>query len=111
MHLSDNLKRIREERGISQTELAERCGISPGQISKIEIGTQKNPHLETVVAISAALGVSIEELVFGTEGPNGMKYMLAAIESLPEQKQSTIKELIAAFVAQSTADKLRAGRA
>lgn len=108
MHLSDNLKRIREDRGISQSELAERCGMSPGQISKMETGVQKNPHLDTVVAMAAALGVSMEELVFGHEGPNGMKYMLAAIESLPETKQHTVKELIAAFVAQSTADKLRA---
>lgn len=110
MHLSDNLKRIRAERGISQEELAERSGISSGQLSKLEIGTQKNPQLETVVAISAALGVSIEELVFGTEGPNGMKYMLNAIETLPEGKQATVKELIAAFVAQSTADRLRSGK-
>lgn len=107
MHLSDNLKRIRELRGISQTELADRCGMSPSQISKLEIGAQKNPHLDSVVALAAALGVSIEELVFGTEGPNGMKYMLAAIDSLPDEKQKTVKELIAAFVAQSTADKLR----
>lgn len=107
MHLSDNLKRIREDRGISQVELAERCGMSASQISKMEQGAQKNPHIETVVAMAAALGVSIEELVFGTEGPNGMKYMLAAIDSLPAEKQRTVKELIAAFVAQSTADKLR----
>lgn len=109
MHLSDNLKRIREERGISQEELAERCGMSKSQLSKLETGSQKNPHLETVVTISSALGVSMEELVFGTEGPNGMKYMLAAIESLSKDKQKTVKELIAAFVAQSTADKVRAG--
>lgn len=109
MHLSDNLKRIREERRISQTELAERSGISVGQLSKMETGRQKNPHIETVVAVATALGVSLEELVFGTEGPNGMKYMLNAIESLPESKKATVKELIAAFVAQSTADKLRSG--
>lgn len=107
MHLSDNLKRIREERGISQERLAERCGISKAQISKMETGVQKNPHIETIVAIAAALGVSVEELIFGTEGPNGMKYMLEAIESLPADKQNTVKELIAAFVAQSTADRIR----
>lgn len=107
MRLSENLKRIRAERGISQDELAERSGVSKGQISKLEIGMQKNPVLETVVALSSALGVSIEELVFGTEGPNGMKYMLSAIETLPEAKQATVKELIAAFVAQSTADRIR----
>lgn len=109
MRLGENLKRIREDRGLSQDELAERCGISKSQISKLEVGRQKNPELETVVALSTALGISIEELVFGAEGPNGMKYMLNAIETLPVNKQATVKELIAAFVAQSTADKLRSG--
>lgn len=110
MHLSDNLKRIRVQRDLSQKDLAERSGVSEGQISKLEIGIQKNPQLETVVAIATALGVSMEELVFGTEGPNAMKYMLNAIETLPERKQETVKELIAAFVAQSTADQLRSGK-
>lgn len=110
MHLGDNLKRIRELKGITQDELAYRSGISKPQISKLEVGTSKNPVLETVVAISSALGVSIEELVFGTEGPNGMKYMLAAIENLPEAKQTTMKELIAAFVAQSTGEQLKSER-
>lgn len=110
MHLSDNLKRIREQRELSQKELAERSGVSIGQISKLEIGSQKNPQLETVVAIATALGVSMEELVFGTEGPNGMKYMLNAIETLSESRQSTIKELISAFVAYSTGEKLKSGR-
>jgi transcriptional regulator with XRE-family HTH domain len=107
MHLGDNIKRIRNERGISQGELSERSGLSSGQISKIEVGIQKNPHLETVVTLSTSLGVSIEELVFGTEGPNGMKYMLNAIDTLPTEKQAIIKELISAFVAQSTAEKIR----
>lgn len=110
MHLGENLKRTREKRGISQKELAERCGISVPQLSKMETGKQRNPHIETVVAMATALGVSIEELIYGTEGPNGMKYMLEAIESLPEGKQVTVKELIAAFVAQSTGERLKAGK-
>lgn len=110
MHLSDNLKRIRAQRDLSQKDLAERSGVSEGQISKLEIGIQKNPQLETVVALATALGVSMEELVFGTEGPNGMKYMLNAIETLPEGKQGTVKELIAAFVAQSTGERLKSGK-
>lgn len=108
MRLSENLKRIRAERGISQDDLADRSGVSKGQISKLEVGMQKNPVLETVVALSSALGVSIEELVFGEDGDRGMKYMLNAIESLPESKQATVKELIAAFIAQSTSDRIRA---
>lgn len=108
MHLRENLKRIRGDRGINQDELAERSGISKAQISRMETGGQTNPTIETVVAISAALGVSIEELVFGDKNPNEIKYLLTALEKLPNEKQATVKELIAAFVAQSTSDQIRA---
>ncbi len=107
MHLHENLKRIRKDKGLNQEQLAERSGISKGQLSKLETGEQSNPVLQTVVALSAALGVSIEELVFGEGGPNEMQYLLNAIEKMPKDKQRTIKELIVAFIAQSTADQLR----
>lgn len=107
MHLGENLKRIREGLGITQKELAERCGISDQQLSRLEGGSQRNPGIQTVVAICTALGVSIGELVHGEDEPEKTRYMLQAIDRLPKEKQRIIRELIAAFVAQSTADRIR----
>ncbi|WP_425353758.1 helix-turn-helix domain-containing protein, partial [Aeromonas salmonicida] len=33
-HIGDNIKRIRKAAGLSQQDLAERCGISKSQLSR-----------------------------------------------------------------------------
>jgi transcriptional regulator with XRE-family HTH domain len=53
------LKRIRESRGLSPLELAEKAGISRMQIDRLEKGSRA-PLWTTVQALSAALGVKCE---------------------------------------------------
>jgi transcriptional regulator with XRE-family HTH domain len=56
------LKRLREERGISQAKLARNCGVSPGYIGLIETGERgQRPGLEFIRRLSAALHVGEEE--------------------------------------------------
>ncbi|MCE7614665.1 helix-turn-helix domain-containing protein [Vibrio fluvialis] len=93
MNIGDNIKRKREHLGITRAELIERSGVSTAQLSRLERGEQKNPNLETLVAISTALNCSIDELVFGEESPNSA-YIAKAIDSLPEDRKAFIKELI-----------------
>lgn len=57
-----NIRWIRQERGLSQTALAERAGLSMGYVSLIEQGNA-NPRLETITALAAALGVSPVDLL------------------------------------------------
>ena len=42
-HIGDNIKRIRKAAGLSQQDLAERCGISKSQLSRLESGEQQKP--------------------------------------------------------------------
>lgn len=56
--------RIRQE--MTQEELSEYSGISPGYLSKIESGYSK-PSLETLVAISFSLGISLNDIVYSDE--------------------------------------------
>lgn len=65
-HFGENLRRIRIERGLSQTALAEAVGMNKSHISKLEIGLHV-PRLSTVQHIAAGLGVSVEEFA-RTEG-------------------------------------------
>jgi transcriptional regulator with XRE-family HTH domain len=53
---ADSLKRLRAERGLSQSELAERAGLSQNGISQWEAGTRE-PSWSNVLALAAALGV------------------------------------------------------
>lgn len=64
MALSDNLKNLREMKGISTTELAECAGIAQQQIVKYEAGMTV-PNAIAAVAIAERLGTTVEKLVKG----------------------------------------------
>lgn len=55
---------LREGRGLSQRELAERLHTRAPQVSRYENGTFM-PNAETLVAISKVLRVDLDELVLG----------------------------------------------
>ena len=51
----------REERGLSQRDLATRAGISPAMLNEIERG-KKSPSLSVAKALAKALGVGLDTL-------------------------------------------------
>lgn len=55
------LKRLREDRGLTQEQLAFDTGLSASALSRIERGLN-NPAWTTVVQIAKALDVSVTEL-------------------------------------------------
>lgn len=64
MQIAANIKALREQKGMSQEELAKRCGLSRGAIAKIETNW-KFPSFESGLRIAKALGVTCEELAYG----------------------------------------------
>ena len=62
-NFTQNLKRVRHERGMSQTELAAATGISQQTISKIESGRVGTATLRTLEEISKRLGVPPTEMI------------------------------------------------
>jgi len=60
--LGGNLKKIRTEKNITQTDLAEKLGVDKSFISNIENG-KNNPTLSTITNLAQALGVSTNELL------------------------------------------------
>jgi transcriptional regulator with XRE-family HTH domain len=55
------IRELRQERGLSQEGLAERCGLDRTYISGIERGL-RNVALRNIEALAHALGVSIASL-------------------------------------------------
>ena len=53
--IAHNLKRLREERNLSQGQLAEMAGVSKVIISQIEKG-DSNPTINTIWKLTGALG-------------------------------------------------------
>lgn len=105
MNLGENIKLKRERLGMSRAELVEKSGVSTAQMSRIERGEQKNPNLETLVAISTALNSSIDEIVFGEESASST-YLGHVIENLPSEKRSFIKEMIKLTVMSTSSEEL-----
>lgn len=58
-----NIKKLRNEKGISQDKLSKLADISLNTVVKLELDESPNPTLETIQKISSALNISIDELV------------------------------------------------
>lgn len=61
-HLARNLRRLREERGLSQQQMSALSGIPRPTWASLESGSA-NPTLAVLTKAAAALQVSIEELI------------------------------------------------
>jgi transcriptional regulator with XRE-family HTH domain len=67
----DRLVHAREARGFSTRHLGNLSGLSAGSVSALEVKTDPDPRLSTVVALAAALEVRPAWLAFG-EGASGL---------------------------------------
>lgn len=68
MTIGNNIKRIREEKGMTQKELADKCNIIYQTIGKYERNLL-NPKYETLEKIAKALEVSSFDLIDGYKVP------------------------------------------
>jgi transcriptional regulator with XRE-family HTH domain len=60
--LGKRIKTMREEKGISQQELASLCDFEKSNMSRIEAG-RTNPTIGTLLKISYALNINVTVLV------------------------------------------------
>lgn len=61
MSVGENIKRIRKEKGLTQKQLGEMCGLADSAIRRYE-SDRANPKYETLKKISSALGVYVSDL-------------------------------------------------
>ena len=61
--LGARIKVIREERGLSLSDLARSCEVTKGYLSQLEHGKATNPSVEAVKKIAQGLGVSLSDLL------------------------------------------------
>ena len=62
-NLSNNIKRLREAKGLSQEKLARLADVANNTLIKMESGENKNPTLETLKKVAKALEVSVDDLI------------------------------------------------
>jgi len=57
------VKRLREDKGMTQVELAKKAKVTQPYLAQLEAGTRKNPSLEILKRLARALGVPVGELL------------------------------------------------
>jgi transcriptional regulator with XRE-family HTH domain len=60
--VSDNIRKLRQKKGMSQDRLSKKADLALNTIVKIETGENPNPTVETLEKIAKALGVSVADL-------------------------------------------------
>ena len=61
--IAENLKRHRDKKGYSLEKVARLSDLSLNTIVKIENGVNQNPTIETLIKISKALEIEVDDLI------------------------------------------------
>ncbi|WP_243290227.1 helix-turn-helix domain-containing protein [Bacillus sp. FJAT-47783] len=61
--IGERIKRLRKEKGLSLSELAEKAGVAKSYLSSIERNIQKNPSVQFLEKVSSVLGVTVNQLI------------------------------------------------
>ena len=101
----ERLKRLRMEKGFSQTEIAEKLGVNSNNIGRYERG-ESNPNAKFLKALADCLDVSVDYLYDGIEEnaaiadlkDKELLEMFAKVEKLSEKDKKLVKEFLGAFV-------------
>jgi transcriptional regulator with XRE-family HTH domain len=67
MALSDRIKSLREAKGWTPNRLAKEATVPQPTIWRLEKGLVRNPKMEVLRKVANALGVTVDQLVGGTE--------------------------------------------
>jgi transcriptional regulator with XRE-family HTH domain len=63
MNIGKRVRKLREEKGLTQTEVARRTGLLPSYVSRIE-GNRTNPEIPMLERIASALGIQVYQFFF-----------------------------------------------
>jgi transcriptional regulator with XRE-family HTH domain len=61
--IGKNLKKLREQKVISQDRLSKLADISSNTVAKLELDESPNPTIETLQKIAKALNVRVDDLI------------------------------------------------
>jgi len=90
-HLADNIKAIREARGLSQQQIAKAAGIPRATWTHLESGAA-NPTLTVLIKVANALQIRLDELLASPRLP--ARHLRASDLPVRERGQVTVRKLI-----------------
>ncbi|MFD6439767.1 helix-turn-helix domain-containing protein [Peribacillus sp. NPDC060186] len=66
--IGERVKKLREEKKMSMTELADKAGVAKSYLSSLERNIQTNPSIQFLEKISAVLNIPVNALLY--DAPN-----------------------------------------
>ncbi|KQX51991.1 MULTISPECIES: helix-turn-helix domain-containing protein [Paenibacillus] len=90
--IGKRVQKLRKEKGLSLTELAERAGVAKSYISSLERDIQKNPSIQFLEKIAAVLKVPVDRLI------DDQEEMAANDRELDQEWYEIIKEAMTSGV-------------
>jgi transcriptional regulator with XRE-family HTH domain len=101
MNIGENIKRIREEKGLLQKQVAASVGVHPSNYSKIEKG-EREPSIEVLDKIAKLFGLSVYQIIHPEENtPQEVTIndkttieQMRLIQKLEEKDKNTIFNII-----------------
>ena len=61
--IGKNLKKLRQEKGLSQDRLSKLANLSLNTVVTVESGVNLNPTIETLTRIAKALNAGVDDLI------------------------------------------------
>ncbi len=97
--LRRRLRTLRQGANLTLADLAQRAELSADAVAKIEAG-ERSPRLNTIVALSGALGVQVADLVDESEPdlPPEVNGMVQLVKNQPEAVRSALLEIVRLFI-------------
>lgn len=92
MSFCEILRGLRQEKGLTQYEVAKNCGLTPTCICQLESGA-RNPTGSTVAALAAFFGVSADYLLGLTSDDSSQLYNVPTIPTYTPEERHFIEGL------------------
>ena len=113
MTLGDRIRRLRQEKGWSQTQLSRKLNVHQKQISGYERDIHA-PSIDFLIKIAELFNVSLDYLAFDDRGDMNRVQIsdreliqtIKEIDNLPEEDKTTIKSVLNTFIIKNRFQRL-----
>lgn len=97
IQIGEQIKAAREQSKLTQEQFAERIDVSPQYVSDLERGVV-GASIATLKSICTVLGVSSDQILFGSETENRAAAIAEKCKSLSEKQYMILSEIISKYI-------------
>ena len=102
MNLGDRIRKLRDERELTQGQLALSSSVSQGYLSQLENGEVKNPSAAVLLRVAQAINVDPDDLFAAAGYPT-----VRTLRATYERYESTIDDELLGYLASLPREKQR----